>query len=81
MYHIVCFGAMLIKIIDTHCGMGIWRKFGDDLYIRLAGYDYETFLSVQPGAPFTKLFMTELIHKTQLSTHFCPKLCSNFIKF
>ena len=28
--------------------MGIWSKFGDDLYIRLrlAGYDYETFLSV-----------------------------------
>ena len=33
------------------------------------------------GARFTKLFMTELIHKTELSTHFCPKLCSNFITF
>ena len=32
-----------------------------------------------PGVPYTKLCMTELIHKTRLSTHFCPKLCSNFI--
>ena len=29
--------------------MGIWLKFGDELYIRLAGYDYETFLSVPFG--------------------------------
>ena len=29
--------------------MGIWHKFGDDLYIRLAGYDYVTFLSVLFG--------------------------------
>ena len=29
--------------------MGIWRQFGDDFYIRLAGYDYETFLSVLFG--------------------------------
>ena len=31
------------------------------------------------GAPFTKLFMTERIHKTRLSTHFYSKLCYNFI--
>ena len=42
------------------------------------GQDVNFDLSV-PGAPFTKLFMTELIHKTQFNTHFCPKLCSNFI--
>ena len=29
--------------------IGIWRKFGDALYIRLAGYDNETFLSVLFG--------------------------------
>ena len=34
-----------------------------------------------PGALFRKLFMTEVIHKTRLSKHFCPKLCSNFKTF
>ena len=29
--------------------LGIWRKFGVDLYIRLASYDDETFMSVLFG--------------------------------
>ena len=29
--------------------IGIWRKFGDNVYLRLAGYDDETFIAVMFG--------------------------------
>ena len=44
---------------------GIWSKFGVDLYIRLAGFDNETLLSVLFGNYDMIADILEIAHKEQ----------------
>ena len=44
---------------------GIWGKFGVDLYIRLAGFDNETLLSVLFGNYDMTVDTLEIAHKEQ----------------